>query len=82
MVTAGELAKRHGTRFDDVALSLSGPRREWFSRQESRLSLPCRIDNSSLYADTKHAAFYLFHIASELLTRLGHNASDLDVEYH
>lgn len=78
------LRETHGTHFDDLALTLHGKKRSYFSRSEDDLKHPrqiasSRVSNELLFVESNMNATSIVGLCQYLIRKLGHNSASFKV---
>ncbi len=78
------LRSRHGDQFDNLALTLHGKKRDYFSRSDSGMKHPRQVSGvgatkKDLYVETNLSATSIMGLCQHLVRSFGHDVSSLRV---
>lgn len=74
------LREGESKRFEEIAATLVGRKRPYFSTDSSVLRKAALIKGTNLYFETNLSANHMSRVAFELVERMGHNRTDLIFE--
>lgn len=80
MGISNHLRREHLSVFDDVALSLRGKKRPYFSLDPKDLRYPARVPDSNLFAETNLNANLIASVCATLVKALGHKIEDFQIK--
>ncbi|VVB63146.1 Uncharacterised protein [uncultured archaeon] len=73
------MAELHKDRFDDI-LTLSGPKRPYFSKNPNDLKYPNQIEGTDVFAEVNFNSDGMLKLSIDVISKFGYLESDLSVE--